>query len=124
MFNNISATDFSSFAAPIQKIVDLNTATLTKVFEAQQAAAKKQMSLSQARAKAAMEIKDVEGFTAFITEQSEIAKSSMQDLTESTQTAAKDAKAYFAEVQAILTESQEVVAKAVPALTPAAPKAA
>ena len=92
MFNNIPATDFSAFSAPIQKIVDLNTAIFTKVFEAQQAAAKKQMSLSQARAKAAMEIKDVEGFTAFVTEQSEIAKSSMQELTESTQVAAKDAK--------------------------------
>ncbi len=93
MFNNIPAVDFSAFAAPIQKIVDLNTAAITKAFEAQQAAAKDLLSLSQARAKAAMEIKDVDGFTAFVTEQSEIAKSSFQELTESTQVATEDATA-------------------------------
>ena len=124
MFNNIPAVDFSAFAAPIQKIIDLNTAAITKAFEAQQAAAKDLLSLSQARAKAALEIKDVDGFTAFVTEQSEIAKSSFQELTESTQVATEDAKAYFAEVQAILTESQEVVAKAAPDPKPIAKKAA
>ncbi|MEH6578120.1 MAG: hypothetical protein V7731_13675 [Amphritea sp.] len=122
MFNNIPAVDFSAFAAPIQKIIDLNTAVITKTFEAQQAAAKDLLSLSQARTKAALEIKDVDDFTAFVTEQSEIAKSSFQELTESTQVATEDAKAYFAEVQAILTESQEVVAKAAP--KPIAKKAA
>ncbi len=124
MFNYIPAVDFSAFAAPIQKIIDLNTAAITKAFEVQQAAAKDLLSLSQARTKAALEIKDVDGFTAFVTEQSEIAKSSFQELTESTQVATEDAKAYFAEVQAILTESQEVVAKAAPAPKPIAKKAA
>ncbi|MEH6624823.1 MAG: hypothetical protein V7739_00125 [Motiliproteus sp.] len=139
MFNNMPAVDFSAFAAPmknmdlsafaaftapIQKIVDLNTATFTKAFEAQKAAAENQMSLCQARAQAAMEIKDVEGLTAFVTKQTEMAQSSIQELTESTQVAAKDAQSYFTKVQAILTEGQAVVTKAAPAKKSAAKKAA
>ena len=123
MFNNIPTVDFSAFAAPIQKIVDLNTAVIIKALEEQQAIAKNLLSVSQARTKAALEIKDVDGFAAFVTEQSEITQSSFQELAESTQVASKDANAYFVEVQAILTESQETVVKAAPALKPITKKA-
>ncbi len=124
MFNTLPAADFSAFAAPVQKIVDLNTAILSKAFATQQTAAKNLMTLSQARATAALEIKDVDSFVAFASEQAEITESSMLELAENTQAAAQDAKAYFAEVQAILTEGQEVVAKAAPVLKPVAKKAA
>ena len=106
MLNTMPTTDFAAIFAPVQKIVDLNTAVVTKAFEAQKAAAKSQAELFQARAKCAMEIKDVEGLTAFVTEQSEIAKSSLAELTETSKTAAEEVKAYFAEVQALISETQ------------------
>ncbi len=115
MFNNIQAADFSAFGAPVQKLIDLNTATVSKAFELQQAAAEKQIAQSQASFKAALEIKDVEGFTAFVTEQSEIAKANLETLQGDVQAAAESTKAYFAEVQAILTEGQNTVVKAVKA---------
>ena len=112
MFNNIQATDFSVFGAPVQKLIELNTAAMTKAFELQQAAAQKQIAQSQASLKAAMGIKDAEGLTSFVTEQSEIAKTNLEALTTEAQASVEISKAYFAEVQAILTEGNEVVVKA------------
>ncbi len=112
MFKNIQATDFSAFSAPVQKLIELNTATMTKAFELQQAAAMQQIAQSQASLKAALEIKDVEGLTAFVTKQSETAKANLETLQAEAQVSAESTKAYFAEVQAILTEGKDAVVKA------------
>ena len=112
MLNTIQAADFSAFGAPVQKLIELNTAAMTKAFELQQAAAQKQVAQSQASLKAAMGIKDAEGLTSFVTEQSEIAKTSLEALKTEAEVATESAKAYFSEVQAILAESKDVIVKA------------
>ena len=112
MFNNLPAADFSVFAAPVQKLIELNTAAMTKAFELQQAAAQKQIAQSQASFKAALEIKDADGLTSFVTEQSEIAKTSLEALKTEAEVATESAKAYFSEVQAIMAESKDVIVKA------------
>ena len=109
MFKN---TDFSAFGAPIQKLIELNTVTMTKAFELQQAAAQKQIAQSHVYFKSFMEIKDVEALTSFVTVKSEEAKANLETLKAEAQAAADTAKAYFAEFQAILTESKDVVVKA------------
>jgi len=124
MFKTTPALDFAAFSAPVQKLVDLNTTVFTKAFEAQKATAQSQASLFQARAKAAMEIKDVAGFTAFVTEQTEIAKTSFADLTASSKTAAEEVKAYFADVQALLNQTKDAAVTAVKKAAPAPQKAA
>ncbi len=118
MFNNIPTTDFSAFGAPVQKLIELNTATMNKAFAAQKAAAEKQLAQSHANFKAVLEIKDAKALTSFVTEQSEIAKTNLETLKAEAQVAAENTKAYFAEVQAILTESKDAAVKA------AAPKKA
>ncbi|MCW8884371.1 MAG: hypothetical protein OQK12_03830 [Motiliproteus sp.] len=112
MLKNIQATDFSAFGAPVQKLIELNTATLTKAFAVQQAAAEKQIAQSQASLQAAMEIKDAEGLTSFLTAQQEIAVANLEALQKEAQVNVESSKAYFAEVQAILTEGADVVVKA------------
>lgn len=112
MLNNIQAADLSAFGAPVQKLIELNTATMTKAFEAQQAAAQKQIAQSQASLQAAMKIKDAQALTSFVTEQSEIAKANLEALKAEAQVSVETSKAYFAEVQAILTESKDAVVKA------------
>jgi len=114
MFNSIPAVDFSAFSAfpaPVQKLAALNTAVFTKAVEAQKAAVESQTALFQARAKAAMSIKDAAGLSAFINEQSELAKSSVAEMTANSKVAAEEIKAYFAEVQALLSQTQEVAVK-------------
>ncbi len=123
MFNNIPAFDLNAFTATIEKIVALNTATITKAAETQQAAARSLLTLSQERAKAALEIKDPEGYITFVTEQAEIARSTIEELLKNSQAATRDAEAYFAEIQAILSESQEAAAKAASASKSATQKA-
>ncbi|WP_372737755.1 hypothetical protein [Neptunomonas sp.] len=117
MFNNIPTADFSAFGAPVQKLIELNTATFTKAFELQKATAEKQIAKAQADFKALSEIKDVEALTAFVAVKSEEAKANLEALQTEVQASAENTKAYFAEVQAILTENKDAVA-------PAAKKAA
>ncbi len=112
MFKNIQTPDFSAFGAPVQKLIELNTATMTKAFDLQQAAIKKQMAQSHTNFKAVLEIKDVKALTSFVTEQSEAAKANLETLKADAQVAAANSKAYFTEVQAILAESKDVVVKA------------
>ncbi|MEH6627770.1 MAG: phasin family protein [Motiliproteus sp.] len=112
MFKNLPTADFSAFGAPVQKLIELNTATMTKAFELQQAAAKKQIADAQANFKAISEIKDVEALTSFVTEQSEVAKANLETLKSEAQVSVESTKAYFAEVQAILTEGKDAVVKA------------
>ncbi|MEH6472278.1 MAG: hypothetical protein V7752_13605 [Halopseudomonas sp.] len=112
MLKNIQAADFSAFGAPFQKLIELNTAAMTKAFEAQKAAAEKQIAQSQASLKAAMAIKDADGLTSFVTEQSEVAKANLEALKTEAQVNVESSKAYFAEVQAILADSKDAVVKA------------
>jgi len=112
MFNTIPAADLSAFSAPVKKLIELNTATMNKAFEAQKAAAEKQLAQSHANFKAVMAIKDTKALTSFVTEQSELAKANLETLKAEAQVAADNAKAYFAEVQAIMTESKDAVVKA------------
>ena len=112
MFNNLPTADFSAFGAPVQKLIELNTATITKAFEAQKAAIEKQIAQSQADFKAVSEIKDPKALTSFVTAKSEEAKKSLETLKADAQVAAESTKAYFAEVQAILAESKDVLVNA------------
>ncbi|MFT6913882.1 MAG: hypothetical protein ACJAWL_000168 [Motiliproteus sp.] len=106
MFKTIPAVDLSAFSAPVQKLVELNTAVITKAVEAQKAGLESQTAQFQARVQAAMNIKDAAGFSEFITEQTELAKSSVTELTENSKVATEQVQAYFAEVQALLSETQ------------------
>lgn len=118
MFKTLPTADFSAFGAPVQKLIELNTATMTKAFEAQKAAIEKQIAQLQADFKAVSEIKDAKALSSFVTAKSEEAKHSLAALKTEAEMAAESAKAYFAEVQAILTEGTDTAVKA------AAPKAA
>ncbi|MFT6913894.1 MAG: hypothetical protein ACJAWL_000180 [Motiliproteus sp.] len=122
MFKNLPTADFAAFGAPVQKLIELNTATMKKAFELQKAAIEKQVAQSQADFKIFSEIKDANALTSFVTLKSEEAKASFETLKTDAQVASESAKAYFAEVQAILTESKDTVAKAEVAKA-AAPKA-
>lgn len=106
MFKNIPNADFSAFGAPVQKLIELNTATFTKAFELQKAAAEKQVAQAQADFKALSEIKDVEAFTSFVAAKSEEAKANLEALKVEAQASTENSKAYFAEVQAILTQAK------------------
>jgi hypothetical protein len=103
MLNNLPNADFSAFGAPVQKLIELNTATFTKAFELQKAAVEKQIAQSQADFKALSEIKNVEAFTAFMTAKSEEAKVNLEALKTEAQASVERSKAYFTEVQTILT---------------------
>ena len=107
MFKNIPTADFSAFSAPVQKLIELNTATMTKAFELQKAAFEKQVAQSQADFKAVSEIKDPKALTSFVAAKTEEAKKKAD-----AQVAAESTKAYFTEVQAILTESKDVIVNA------------
>ncbi|RTE66022.1 phasin family protein [Amphritea opalescens] len=111
MFKTLPTADFSAFGAPIQKLIELNTATFTKAFELQKAAIEKQVALAQADFKAFSSIKDVEAFTAFVTAKSEEAKAQIEEMQAEAKIAAESSKAYFDEVQAILTSAKDTVAK-------------
>ena len=106
MLNNIPNADFSAFGAPVQKLIELNTATFTKAFELQKATAEKQVAKAQADFTALSAIKDVDALTSFLTVKSEEAKANLETLKTEAQASVENSKAYFAEVQAILTTSK------------------
>ena len=106
MLNNLPNADFSAFGAPVQKLIELNTATFTKAFELQKATAEKQVAQAQADFAALAAIKDVEALTSFLTVKSEEAKANLETLKTDAQASVENSKAYFAEVQAILTTSK------------------
>lgn len=115
MFTTIPAiptADFSAFGAPIQKLIELNTATFTKAFELQKEVAEKQIAQAQADFKALTEIKNVETLTSFVTAKTEEAKANLEALQSEAQASVENTQAYFAEVQAILTDSQAAIASA------------
>ncbi|MFT6915547.1 MAG: hypothetical protein ACJAWL_001856 [Motiliproteus sp.] len=106
MFNNLPTADFSAFGAPVQKLIELNTATMKKAFELQKAAIEKQIAQSQADFKAVSEIKDPTALTSFVTAKTEAAKADLETLKADAQAATESTKTYFAEVQAILSETK------------------
>ena len=106
MLNNIPNADFSAFSAPVQKLIELNTATFTKAFELQKATAEKQIAQTQADFKALSAIKDVTALTSFLTAKSEEAKANLEALKAEAEVSVEKSKAYFAEVQAILTTTK------------------
>lgn len=112
MSKNNQNIDFSVYGTTVQKLIELNTATMTKAFKLQQAAFEKQIAQSQADFKAASEIKDAQDLTAFITAQAEAVKKNMETLQADAQQAVESSKAYFDELQAILTEGTDAVVKA------------
>ncbi len=116
MFTKMPTTDFSAFAAPVQKLIELNTATFTKAFELQKATAEKQIAQTQADFKALSEIKDVEALTSFFTAKSEEAKANFEALQAEAKASVESTQSYFTEVQAILTESKDSVVPAVKAI--------
>lgn len=126
MFKDFSSFDFSIFTTPALKVIELNTAILGKVLDDQQTAAKSLLALSEERIKAALAIKDYDSLLAFFNEQSEIAKTSAEELTGKSQSLAKEAEEYLSKLQVIVTDSQEavaeVVAKEMPGLVPVTAK--
>ncbi len=110
MSKKIPDIDVSAFGAPVQKLIELNTATLTKAFEAQKAAAEKQIAQAQADFKALTEIKDVDALTTFVAAKSEEAKTNLEALKTQAQVSAEHVQDYYAQIQAILTESMELAA--------------
>jgi hypothetical protein len=79
---------------------------MTKAFEQQKAAIEKQIAQSQADFKAVSEIKDPKTLASFVTAKAEAAKNNLETLKADAQVAVESSKAYFTEVQAILTESK------------------
>ena len=122
MLKEFAPVDFTKAFESMQKIADLNVAKIEAAVEAQKAATQGLVELTEARVKAATEIKDYDGFVAFVKEQSELAQTSVEKLIEDSKGAVEDAQAYGEEVQKILGEVAEAPAK--PAAKPAVKKAA
>lgn len=118
MLKEFAPVDLTKAFESMQKIADLNVAKIEAAVEAQKATTQSLVELTEARVKAATEIKDYDGFVAFVKEQSELAQSSVEQLIEDSKGAIEDAKAYGEEIQKILGEVAEV-----PAAKPAAKKA-
>lgn len=113
--------DFTKAFKSMQKITDLNVAKIEAAVEAQKAATQSLVKLTEARVKAVSEIKDYDGFVAFVKNQSELAQSSVEQLIEDGKGAAEDAKAYGSEIQQILGKVTEI---AKPVVKKAAAKSA
>jgi phasin family protein len=113
--------DFTKIFESMQKIADLNIAKIEAAVEAQKAATQSLVELTEARVKAVSEIKDYDGFAAFVKDQSELTKSSVEQMIEDSKGAVEDAQSYGEEVKKILSEVTEVAA---PVAAPVAKKAA
>ena len=112
MLKDFPVADFSVFTAPIEKLVALNTAKFEAAVATQTAAAKELVALAESRTKALSEVKDFDGYSAFLKAQGELAQSSINKSITDSQAAVEEAKAYGEEVQKIMTESLEVATKA------------
>ncbi len=112
MLKDFPVADFSVFSAPIEKLIALNTAQFEAAVATQTAAAKELVAVTESRAKALSEVKDFDGYSAFLKTQGELAQVSMNKSISDSQSAVEEAKAYGEEVQKIMTESLEVATKA------------
>lgn len=107
MLKELPVVDFTAAFESVQKLADLNVAKIEAAVETQKAATKSLVELTEARIKAATEIKDYDGYVAFMTEQAELAQSSIEKLVEDAKTAGEEAKVYAEEVKTILTSISE-----------------
>ncbi|MDO6564821.1 hypothetical protein Q4488_15665 [Amphritea sp. 1_MG-2023] len=110
MFKSIPTANFTAFSAPVQKLIELNTTTFTQAFELHKAAMEKQIAQVQVDLKMFSAIKDAEAFTTFVTAKSEETKAKIEALQSEAKLAAESSKAYFTEVQAILTAASKAAA--------------
>lgn len=118
MLKEFPAVDFTKAFESAKKIGELNAAKIEAAVESQKAVAQGLVELTEARIKAATEIKDYDGYVAFVKEQAELAQSSFEKMIEDSKAAAEEAKAYGEEVQKILTGAVEAP-KAAPKRAPA-----
>ncbi|MGH8500366.1 MAG: phasin family protein [Methylococcales bacterium] len=98
-------TNMSKAYEPIQKLIDLNLQKFQAAVTAQSLATKTFVELADARVKAASEIKDFDALAAFIKEQAEIARDTMEKLISESKSTTDEVVAYGNEVQKILNES-------------------
>lgn len=113
MLKDFPIADLTAFSAPIEKLVALNVSKFEAAVEAQTAAAKELVELTNARVKALSEIKNVEGYTSFLKEQSELAQSSIAKAISDSKSSVEEAKAYGEEVKKIIEEGLKVSTAAV-----------
>lgn len=105
MSNEIPYTKLSKLYEPVQKLIDLNLEKFQSAVTAQSQATKEFIEQADARILAASEIKDFDALAAFIKEQTEIARTSMEKMIEESKTATDQVVAYGNEVQKILNDS-------------------
>lgn len=109
MIKEFPMTEMSVFTAPIEKMMSLNVAKFEAAVEKQTAAAKELAELAEARTKAFTEIKDFDGFSAFMKDQSTLAKDYMSKAVTESKETMDEAKAYGEEVKKIYTDYMDSV---------------
>ncbi len=109
MIKEFPMTDMSVFTAPFEKMMSLNVAKFEEAIEKQTAVAKELAELTEARTKAFTEIKDPEGLTAFMKDQSALAKDYLSKSVSDSKAAVEEAKSYGEELKKIYTDYMESV---------------
>ena len=94
--------------SPIEKLTELNRVQIKKSMDAQQACAKKYVSLAEERFEAAKGIRDVVSFNAFIMDQVEFSRSSMEKMLLDSKAFLTEAKVYNEEMVKLIQEGNAV----------------
>ncbi|KXJ45435.1 MAG: phasin family protein [Cycloclasticus sp.] len=94
--------------SPIEKLTELNRVQIKKSMDAQQASAKKYVSLAEERFEAAKGIRDVVSFNAFIMDQVEFSRSSMEKMLLDSKAFLTEAKVYNEEMVKLIQEGNAV----------------
>ncbi len=105
MTKELPYTKLSKIYEPIQKLIDLNLQKFQAAAAAQSEATKSFVTQTDARIRAASEIKDFDTLAAFLKEQAEIARDTMEKLIAESKAASDEIVAYGNEVQKILNDS-------------------
>ena len=105
--------ELEKIAAPAKKLAELNKAALEKLVATQQAALQDAVALTEARVKAATAIKDVDGLTAFVKEQIELAQSGYEKAVADSRVLIEELQAYNAEVVKLIQEGNTTLAEEV-----------
>jgi len=100
---------------PVQKLVELNVAKFDQAVASQTAASKSFIEQAEAQIKSATEIQSYDALVAFMKEQTEVAKTNMEQLIAESKTATEEVVAYSQEVQKILSESVDAAKPVAPA---------
>lgn len=112
MTKELPYTKLAKIYEPIQKLIDLNLQKFQAAVTAQSEATKNFAEQTDARIKAASEIKDFDALAAFLKEQAEIARTTMEKLIADSKATSDEVVAYSNEVQKILNESLVSLASA------------